>query len=349
MGLGLDRRRGGVGWIAAGRWWARATMWGLLGTVGFAIAAGLAVACAWGFAWGGSAWAQSETDGGIGGRVLSAEGRPVGGAVVTARDLETGLALRARTGAHGEFLVVRLPVGEYEVTVEDAGVEVTLAEPVSVGLGEVTEVEARMAATDAGTQAGLPDAPGVSGGAASGTGAEVSATDVAELPARGGDWRSLALTVPGANGAADGDESAGEASYRGVDVTENSGRVDGTSADEGFSGLRAGTGVEEEVDAGSDAVLDRSSGVGSAASSVADGGQRAGSAYAFSQAGVREFRVMGQGNAAAYGSALYGHGVGGVVTTVSRSGGTKLHGMGFYTVRDSAWAAANPFDVASSY
>jgi hypothetical protein len=144
----------------------------------------------------------------------------VGGAVVTARDLERGLALRARTGAHGEFLVVRLPVGEYEVTVEDAGVEVTLAEPVSVGLGEVTEVEAQMAATDAGTQAGLPDAPGVSGGAASGTGAEVSATDVAELPARGGDWRSLALTVPGANGAADGDESAGEASYRG-------GRCDG--------------------------------------------------------------------------------------------------------------------------
>jgi hypothetical protein len=41
--------------------------------------------------------------------------------------------------------------------------------------------------------------------------------------------------------------------------------------------------------------------------------------------------------------------VGGVVTTVSRSGGKKLHGMGFYTVRESAWAAANPFSIASSY
>ena len=50
-----------------------------------------------------------------------------------------------------------------------------------------------------------------------------------------------------------------------------------------------------------------------------------------------------------YGSALYGHGVGGVVTTVSRSGGATLHGMGFYTVRDSAWAAVNPFSVASTY
>ena len=101
--------------------------------------------------------------------------------------------------------------------------------------------------------------------------------------------------------------------------------------------------------AGSDAVYDRASGVGSGAGSVADGGQRAGSSYVFSQAAVREFRVLGQGDAAAYGSALYGHGVGGVVTTVSRSGGTRLHGMAFYTVRDSAWAAANPFSVASSY
>jgi hypothetical protein len=82
---------------------------------------------------------------------------------------------------------------------------------------------------------------------------------------------------------------------------------------------------------------------------VADGGQRAGSSYVFSQAAVREFRVQGQGDATAYGSALYGHGVGGVVTTVSRSGGTRLHGMAFYTLRNSAWAAANPFSIASSY
>ena len=113
--------------------------------------------------------------------------------------------------------------------------------------------------------------------------------------------------------------------------------------------LAAGAGVEEEVAAGSDAVYDRASGVGSGAGSAADGGQRAGSSYVFSQAAVREFRVLGQGDATAYGSALYGHGVGGVVTTVSRSGGTRLHGMAFYTVRDSAWAAANPFSIASSY
>ena len=172
---------------------------------------------------------------------------------------------------------------------------------------------------------------------------------LAELPVDGGQWRSLALTVPGANAAAGEDEAAGDVSFRGVAVIENSSRSDGASSDENFGGMRAGASVEEDVDAGSDAVYDRASGVGSGARSVADGGQRAGSAYTFSQGAVREFRVQGQGDAATYGSALYGHGVGGVVTTVSRSGGSKLHGMAFYTVRESAWAAANPFSVASSY
>jgi hypothetical protein len=87
-----------------------------------------------------AARAQSAADGAIGGRVLSAAGAPVAGALVVARELETGLALRARSGAHGEFLVVRLPVGEYAVTVEDAGAVLTLPGPVAVGLGEVTEV-----------------------------------------------------------------------------------------------------------------------------------------------------------------------------------------------------------------
>ncbi len=82
---------------------------------------------------------------------------------------------------------------------------------------------------------------------------------------------------------------------------------------------------------------------------MTDGGQRSGSSYAFAAGAVREFRVDGQGSAAQYGSALYGHGVGGVVTTVSRSGGSTLHGMLFYTVRDSAWAAVDPFALAQTY
>ncbi len=285
--------------------------------------------------------AQSAPDGAIGGQVLSAAGSPLAGALVVVRDLETGLAMQTLSGTRGEFMLVRLPVGEYELSVQEMGVVFTLPGPVTVKLGEVTEVEARMQSGGNGSPA-LPNAPGSAG-------TDVAETDLADLPVYSGEWGTLTLTVAGANAAAAADGNAADLSYRGVAVTENSSRTDGTSGDQSFSGAAAGTGVEEEEDTGSDEVNDRSAGVGSGARSTADGGQRAGAAYVFSQAAVREFRVLGQGDAVAYGSALYGHGVGGVVTTVSRAGGSRLHGMAFYTLRQSAWAAANPFSVDSNY
>ena len=44
---------------------------------------------------GSEAWAQAPADGAIGGQVQSAAGAPVAGALVVARELETGLARRA--------------------------------------------------------------------------------------------------------------------------------------------------------------------------------------------------------------------------------------------------------------
>ena len=326
-GLGLFRTCGWVGWSAAMRvpmvWLA------LLG-------------------WTRPAAAQTGADGAIGGVVLTATGALVDGAVVVVRGTETGLVERARSGTRGEFLVVRLPVGEYSLSVENVGGALTLPGPVVVSLGEVTEVEARMPVgrnpPAAAGSAGADDSVGQSP-----AGVALGEVALAQLPVQDGEWRSLALVTPQANAAAEADDTAGEVTFRGVAMSQNSTQTDGLSADDAFGGARAGAGVQEEVDAGSDEVLDRSSGAGSGAGSVVDGGQRAGSAYTFAQGAVREFRVQGQGDAATYGSALYGHGVGGVVTTVSRSGGTRLHGMAFYTVRDSAWAAANPFSVASSY
>lgn len=282
-----------------------------------------------------AAWAQSPADGAIAGRVLTAAGTPAPGAAVIVEDQETGLEQQARTGAHGEFLLPRLPVGEYSIAVEGAG---EADDTVRVGLGDVTNVELRAVVP------GLALSSKASGGERS-----VSAGELAEFPIDSGEWSAATLTVAGANAAAGSDGNASEVSFRGVDLTQNSTRLDGASTDEGFGGKAVGSGVEEDVDAGSDDARDASAGVGSGSRSVAEGGQRAGSSYAFSGAAVREFRVGAQTSAAQYGSALYGHGVGGVVTTASRSGGSTLHGMGFYTVRDSAWAAMDPFALAQTY
>ncbi len=324
--MSIGHGRGRVGWNATLRAWV---VW---------LSCGL----------GAAAGAQSATDGAMGGRILSAAGAPVAGASLVVEAMETGLTLRARSGVHGEFLLVRLPVGEYTLTVAggSGGPPVPVSVPVEVRLGGVTQVEVRLRQAASGQPVSVEGA----NGAETAIGRpRLTAEDLAVLPVNGGDWQTLALTAAGANDAAEGDGSADEMSFRGIAAAQNSARIDGVSGDENFSGARVGAGVTEDADAGSDAVEDAAAGVGSGSRSVADGGQRAGSSYTFSQAGVREFRVDGQGDAAAYGSALYGHGVGGVVTTLSRSGGSTLHGMAFYTVRDSAWAAANPFAIASTY
>jgi hypothetical protein len=61
-------------------------------------------------------------------------------------------------------------------------------------------------------------------------------------------------------------------------------------------------------------------------------------AYSNSEAAVEEFQV----NASNYG-AQYGRAAGGVINTVTRSGGNTLHGDLFFYDRNSAWAATNAF------
>jgi Carboxypeptidase regulatory-like domain len=66
-------------------------------------------------------------------------------------------------------------------------------------------------------------------------------------------------------------------------------------------------------------------------------------AYSTSQSAVQEFQV----NASNY-SAEFGRAAGGVVTTITRSGGNALHGQVFYYDRSSNWAARNPFTTLTS-
>ncbi len=60
--------------------------------------------------------------------------------------------------------------------------------------------------------------------------------------------------------------------------------------------------------------------------------------YSTTQAAVQEFQVNTSNYAAEYGRAA-----GGVVNTVTRSGGNEFHGQAFFYDRDNAWGATNPF------
>ena len=67
-------------------------------------------------------------------------------------------------------------------------------------------------------------------------------------------------------------------------------------------------------------------------------------AYTFTQEAVREFQVNTSNYAAQYGGAA-----GGVVNTVTKSGGSVLHGAIFYYLRDNRFGATNPFSTATAF
>jgi outer membrane receptor protein involved in Fe transport len=64
--------------------------------------------------------------------------------------------------------------------------------------------------------------------------------------------------------------------------------------------------------------------------------------YSTSQASIQEFQV----NTSNF-SAEYGRAAGGVVNSVTKSGGNRLHGEAFYYIRDNELGATNPFSVQS--
>jgi hypothetical protein len=292
-----------------------------------------------GVALGGAAWGQSAVDGAIGGHVMDAHGGAVPGAKVAVSNAATGVANVLSSGADGEFLAVRVAPGVYTVTITAPGFE-SLVEAATVELGATASVDARLRVghVESAVTVSAQDAEEVG----SGLDRVYGGSELETLPLDGRRWQSFALLQPGVRegGQTDGE---GAVSFRGIATTENSSQIDGVSNDQSFGGVPVGTGAgagpeaEEEADSGSESGL-----AGDGARQM--NGRHAGAAYTFSQAAVQEFQV----HAANY-SALDGHAAGGVVTTVSKSGTNELHGTGFYTVRDSGWAAANPFSIASSY
>jgi hypothetical protein len=287
-------------------------------------------------------------DGAVSGFVVDAGGAALVGAVVQVQNVADGTMNRATTEGKGEFLVAHLPAGEYQVDVEYALFAHLTLQPVIVEVGGVTSVEARMRVGGVATSVTVkaePDSPvsvGVDDLSSAAVSSVVTPDEIERLPVNGRRWQTFALLMPGVNVDPEGD---GLLSFRGVASTQNSSRIDGGDDDQSFGSVPRGTGIEsgEEVEDAAEVGVSNRIRVGSA-SGGGGYGRHAGMAYTFSQEAVREFRVSGQNY-----SALYGHAAGGIITTVSKSGTNDLHGTGFYLLRTSALAAANPFSIATNY
>ena len=284
---------------------------------------------------GRCACGQTAVDGAIRGVVRDAAGGVVADATVRVDDGADGIHLVALTQKSGEFVLLRVPAGVYEMTVEASGFR-QMEQEVDVALGGVAVVEARLLGPGVTT---VVTVNGEEESASAALTSSVTPQEMERLPVNGRRWQTFALLTPEVNPSGTDDSLL---SFRGTAVTQNSYSVDGGSDEQSFGGVPRGAAVDDPAE---EEAAGTTSEAGNRSSTIAGGyGRHAGAAYTFSQEAVREFRVNGQNY-----SALYGRGVGGVVTTASKSGTDQLHGSAFYLVRSSALGATNPFSVETHY
>jgi len=271
-----------------------------------------------------SALAQTAVDGALAGQITDPTGAAIAGATLQAKDLSTGLTTQTTSGPDGEFLIPRLPPGDYQVTVSARWFKPLILNHIAIELGSSTTLPLRLQLAIATTEITVTD-PGQPNTNT------ITSAEIDALPITARRWQTFALLTPTANSDPDG-----LLSFQGLAITQNSTQIDGASDDQSFGAVPRGTSTpepenEDNVEIGG-------------ANRDAGSRSRSGAAFTFSTEAVREFRVTGRNY-----SALYGHAAGGVVTTVAKSGTNILHGSAFYFARTSALAATNPFSIATTY
>ena len=259
--------------------------------------------------------ARAQVSASIKGIVTDASGAPVPAAAVKARNLETGAIRSSFTDEAGRYLVLSLPLGEYEIRVTKAGFQDAIRSGIHLVVGEEASVDLRLAVGVEISQITVTaDAPVVSTTTRDISGL-VGGQAVKELPLNG---RSYDLLLP-----------------------LNPGIVNFTSQKTG------GTGISNSTTANNFAVsgnrpqqnLFLLNGVeysGAAENNMQPGGT---SGMLLGVDAVREFSVQRD----SYG-AEFGKRPGGQVLIVTQSGTNQWHGTAFEFLRNNVLDAPNFFD-----
>ena len=245
------------------------------------------------------------------GVVKDSSGAVISGVAVTARNVDTGLARSTVAAADGSYRLSALPVGSYELRVEQPGFQTEVQRGLTLVVGQealvnfilqVGQVQETVSVTAA--------APLVN--TTSGTlGGVVGEKTVADLPLNGRNYIDLTLLQPGITQNKNMSSSQSTVglwfSSNGAPLRSNNYMLDGAII-VGLSGTSSAT---------------------------ADGNT-------LGAEGIREYRVLTNGIGAEYGMTM-----GGQVSIVSKSGTNNFHGSLFEYLRNSALDARNFFDYKS--
>src|SRR5271170_2990507 len=90
-----------------------------------------------------AAWAQ-DVSATITGTVTDPSGAPLAGATVTAHDTERGTHWTSVTNGSGVYNIIAVPVGTYELRVENKGFESTVVAPFVLILNQIARIDVQM-------------------------------------------------------------------------------------------------------------------------------------------------------------------------------------------------------------
>ncbi len=178
-----------------------------------------------------AARAQTAVDGAVGGNVLDSGGAVVANAPVTVRSIATNAEQKTVTDASGYFRVIHLQPAAYDVTIAAPGFDIYVAKSVTVQVGSLTDVEARLkVGGSAQTVEVTGDAPLVNTTSPDFAGV-VDQVALHNLPQNNYRWSAFALLTPGVVNDSNG---YGLLSFRGQSTLLNNVTIDGTDDNQAY-------------------------------------------------------------------------------------------------------------------
>jgi hypothetical protein len=250
----------------------------------------------------GFVFAQSTTQGAIGGTVFDNSNAVIANATVTIHNDATNAEFVVKTDASGYFKAPLLEPGTYTVTITAASFGGYKATGVIITLGELTSLTPHLkAGASSSTVVVTAEAPVLNFDAPDFS-SNINLRALQNIPVNNMRWSSLALTTPGVVSDSNG---FGLVSVRGISPVLNNVLIDGADDNQAYYSEERG---------------------------------RTREAYSTPPAAIAEFQI----NTGVY-SAQYGRAAGGVLNSVTKSGGNKTHGQAYYYDRESDWGTMNPF------
>lgn len=176
------------------------------------------------------------------GTVTDQNGAVVAGAKVTIKNTSTGLERSTTTDDEGNYTVPELPIGPYEVRVDQSGFVASVVSNVTVEVASERRVDVKL--NVAGTETVVTVATNVQVETTTNTlGGTITTRAAEDLPINGRDFTKFLTMVPGAtgdpSGATDSPGSFGLFSANGNRGRANNYLLDGTDMNDGYRNLPA--------------------------------------------------------------------------------------------------------------